>query len=73
MKPTSEQLEKIKYLCEKINREKGFSTNIVTIGADRNERPLVAVSTGKARYHFSQFDSELVINQLNRFLGRSRC
>ena len=70
MKPTTEQLEQIKTLCEKINRQKGFSTNIVTIG-ENYERPMVTVFSDKATYHFSQFDSDLVIGQLSRFLQRA--
>ena len=70
MKPTTEQLEQIKTLCEKINRQKGFATNIVTIG-ENYERPMVTVSSDKATYYFSQFDSNLVIGQLSRFLERA--
>lgn len=72
MRPTTEQLEKIKILCEKIHREKGFATNLVTIGeGNKYERPMVTIFNNKVTYCFSQFDSDLVIGQLSRFLQRS--
>jgi hypothetical protein len=67
---TPRQIFCLRTLCSRINSKTAYNASLLRLGYGNKERPIVVVK-GDKNYTFCQFDADIVIDQLHRFLAKT--